>query len=37
VTKAIIAGRPYASFDDLGKVKGVGPKLLTKLRDLLAI
>jgi DNA uptake protein ComE-like DNA-binding protein len=37
LVKAIIAGRPYASLDDLGKVKGVGPKLLTKLRDLLAI
>lgn len=37
VAKAIIAGRPYASLNDLGKVKGVGPKLLAKLRDLLAI
>lgn len=37
LVKAIIAGRPYASFDDLGKVKGVGPKLLAKLRDELAI
>ncbi|MDP2880627.1 MAG: helix-hairpin-helix domain-containing protein [Azonexus sp.] len=37
VTKAIIAGRPYASFDDLAKVKGVGPKLLVKLRDELAL
>jgi len=37
VAKAIIAGRPYASLDGLGKVKGVGPKLLTKLCDLLSI
>ena len=37
LVKAIIAGRPYASLDDLGSVKGVGPKLLTKLRDELAI
>lgn len=37
VAKAIIAGRPYASFDDLAKVKGVGPKLLAKLRDELAL
>ena len=33
VAKAIAAGRPYASFDALGKVKGVGPKLLATLRD----
>lgn len=33
LVKAIIAGRPYASLDDLGKVKGIGPKLLAKLRD----
>lgn len=37
VAKAIIAARPYASLNDLGKVKGVGPKLLTKLRDELAL
>lgn len=37
LVKAIIAGRPYASLDDLGKVKGVGPKLLAKLRDELAL
>lgn len=37
LVKAIVAGRPYASFDDLGKVKGVGPKLLAKLRDELAL
>ena len=37
LVKAIIAGRPYVSLDDLGKVKGVGPKLLAKLRDELAL
>lgn len=37
LVKAIIAGRPYASLDDLGSVKGVGPKLLAKLRDELAL
>jgi len=37
VAKAIIAGRPYASLDDLASVKGVGAKLLTKLRDSLSI
>jgi DNA uptake protein ComE-like DNA-binding protein len=37
VAKAIVAGRPYASIDGLGKVKGVGPKLLAKLRDLLTV
>jgi hypothetical protein len=33
VAKAIVAGRPYASLAELGKVKGVGPKLLAKLKD----
>lgn len=33
VAKAIVAGRPHASFEALGKVKGVGPKLLAVLRD----
>jgi len=28
----IIAGRPYATVDDLTKVKGIGPKTLEKLR-----
>lgn len=37
LVKAIIAGRPYKSLDDLDSVKGVGPKLLTKLRDLLTV
>jgi competence protein ComEA len=29
----IIAGRPYASVDELTKVKGIGEKTLAKLRD----
>ncbi|MBU1364235.1 MAG: helix-hairpin-helix domain-containing protein [Gammaproteobacteria bacterium] len=33
VAKAIVAGRPYAALNELGKVKGVGPKLLATLRD----
>ncbi|NTV71186.1 MAG: helix-hairpin-helix domain-containing protein [Azonexaceae bacterium] len=37
VVKAIIASRPHASLDDLGSVKGVGPKLLAKLRDELVL
>ena len=37
LVKAIIAGRPYKSLDDLGSVKGVGPKLLAKLRDELVL
>ena len=32
VAAAIVAGRPYAGINDLLKVKGVGPKLLDKLR-----
>lgn len=31
--KAIIAGRPYASVDDLDKVKGIGPATIEKLRE----
>lgn len=37
VAKAIIAGRPYASLDDLCRAKGMGPKLLAKLRDMLVL
>ena len=37
VAKAIIAGRPYKSLDDLCRVKGMGPKLLAKVRDQLAL
>ena len=35
--QAIIAGRPYATLDDLVKVKGVGPKLLAKVRSRLRL
>lgn len=35
--KAIVAGRPYASLDELAKVKGVGSVVLTKLRKSLVI
>lgn len=35
VAKAIVADRPYAELDDLLRVKGMGPKLLEKLRALL--
>ena len=31
VVQAIIAGRPYAALDDLCRVKGMGPKLLSKV------
>ena len=33
VAKAIIAGRPYASLEDLCRAKGMGAKMLAKLRD----
>lgn len=29
---AIVAGRPYASVDDLDRIPGVGPKTVAKLR-----
>lgn len=37
LAQAIIAGRPYARIDDLVKVKGVGPKLLAKIRSRLRL
>jgi DNA uptake protein ComE-like DNA-binding protein len=37
VAKTIIAARPHASLDGLVKVKGMGPKLLEKLRTLLVL
>lgn len=33
----IVAGQPFASFDELSNVKGVGPKLLKLLRELFAL
>lgn len=35
--EAILAGRPYASLDDLLHVKGIGPKTLEKLREHLTV
>jgi len=37
VAKAIVAGRPYAALSELGKIKGVGPKLLASLSDKLVL
>lgn len=37
VAKAIIAARPYAALDELVKAKGMGPKLLAKVRGELAL
>lgn len=37
VARAIIAARPFATLEDLCKAKGMGPKMLAKLRDLLAL
>lgn len=33
VARAIVAGRPFATLDEVCKAKGMGPKMLTKLRD----
>lgn len=33
LARAIVAGRPYRALDDLVKVKGMGPKLLERLRQ----
>ena len=37
VARAIIAARPFATLDEVCKAKGMGPKMLAKLRDLLAL
>ena len=37
VAKAIIAARPYAALDELVKAKGMGAKLLAKVRSALAL
>jgi competence protein ComEC len=34
LARRIIAGRPYASVEDLGRVKGIGPATLAKFRAL---
>jgi competence ComEA-like helix-hairpin-helix protein len=31
--KAIIKGRPYKTIDDLGRVKGIGPATIEKIRE----
>ena len=37
VARAIVAARPFATLEDVCKAKGMGPKLLAKLRDQLAL
>ena len=37
VARAIIAARPFASLEDVCKAKGMGPKMLAKLRDQLVL
>lgn len=37
LAKAVIAGRPYASLDDVSRAKGMGPKTLKTLKDFLSI
>lgn len=37
LAKRIIEGRPYRSLEDLDRVKGIGPKLLERLRPLVAL
>lgn len=37
VARAIIAARPFATLEDVCRAKGMGPKMLAKLRDLLVL
>jgi competence protein ComEA len=37
LSKLIVAGRPFASVDDLAKVKGIGPAKLAALRNLVTV
>jgi competence ComEA-like helix-hairpin-helix protein len=37
LTTNLIAGRPYKNFDDLDRVKGIGPKLLEKMKPYVVI
>ncbi len=37
LAQRIIEGRPYRSLEDLDRVKGIGPKLLERLRPLVAL
>ncbi len=36
LAQRIIEGRPYRSLEDLDRVKGIGPKLLERLRPLVS-
>lgn len=37
LAERIVAGRPYRTIDDLGKVSGIGPKTLERLRPLIRL
>ncbi|MCB1907818.1 MAG: helix-hairpin-helix domain-containing protein [Rhodocyclaceae bacterium] len=37
LAESVVAGRPYAKVDELTRVKGLGPKLLDKLRSQLTL
>ena len=37
IAERIIAGRPYASVEDLKKVEGVGKKTFEKIKDLVVV
>jgi competence protein ComEA len=37
LSKLIVAGRPFATVDDLAKVKGIGPAKLAALRNLVTV
>jgi competence protein ComEA len=37
LAQRIIEGRPYRSLEDLDRVKGIGPKLLERLRPLVGL
>lgn len=37
VARAIVAARPFATLDEVCTAKGMGPKMLAKLRDLLVL
>lgn len=37
LAQRIIEGRPYRSLEDLDRVRGIGPKLLERLRPLVAL
>jgi DNA uptake protein ComE-like DNA-binding protein len=37
IDSRIVAGRPYSSVENLGRVAGIGPKWLEKIRPLAAV